>query len=68
MAFVAKEGRFCWFFTGRLCAAAKDPVGGPAKAGPAKAGAVKAGEADDRGCYSCSVFTHMLAKVEGAKT
>ena len=23
---------------------------------------------DDRGCYSCSVFTHVLAKVEGAKT
>ena len=22
VAFVAKEGRFCWFFTGRLCAAA----------------------------------------------
>ncbi len=21
VAFVAKEGRFCWFFTGRLCAA-----------------------------------------------
>jgi transcriptional regulator with XRE-family HTH domain len=23
VAFVAKEGRFCWFFTGKLCAAAK---------------------------------------------
>jgi transcriptional regulator with XRE-family HTH domain len=23
VAFVAKEGRFCWFFTGRLCATAK---------------------------------------------
>jgi transcriptional regulator with XRE-family HTH domain len=22
VAFVAKEGRFCWFFTGRLCASA----------------------------------------------
>lgn len=60
VAFVAKEGRFCWFFTGRLCAAAK-------VSGPAKAGAAKAGAPDDRGCYSCSVFTHMLAKVEGAK-
>ena len=46
VAFVAKEGRFCWFFTGRLCAGAKDA-------------------ADDRGCYSCSVFTQMLARVEG---
>ncbi len=24
VAYVAKEGRFCWFFTGRLCAAAGD--------------------------------------------
>ena len=23
VAYVAKEGRFCWFFTGRLCASAK---------------------------------------------
>ena len=23
VAYVAKEGRFCWFFTGRLCALAK---------------------------------------------
>jgi DNA-binding XRE family transcriptional regulator len=46
VAFVAKEGRFCWFFTGRLCAAAKS------------------GEADERGCYSCEVFSRMLAKVD----
>jgi len=46
VAFVAKEGRFCWFFTGRLCASAKS------------------GEADERGCYTCEVFSRMLAKVE----
>jgi transcriptional regulator with XRE-family HTH domain len=44
VAFVAKEGRFCWFFTGKLCAAA-----------------------EGRGCYSCEVFTRMLAKVDGGK-
>lgn len=50
VAYVAKEGRFCWFFTGRLCAAAKseDPA--------------------DRGCYSCSVFSRMLDKVDGGKS
>jgi transcriptional regulator with XRE-family HTH domain len=28
VAYVAKEGSFCWFFTGRLCAAAGDTEGG----------------------------------------
>jgi transcriptional regulator with XRE-family HTH domain len=28
VAYVAKEGRFCWFFTGRLCAAAKSGAEG----------------------------------------
>jgi DNA-binding transcriptional regulator YiaG len=50
VAYVAKEGRFCWFFTGRLCATAKS------------------GDADDRGCYSCSVFSRMLEKVEGGES
>jgi transcriptional regulator with XRE-family HTH domain len=49
VAFVAKEGRFCWFFTGRLCSSAKS------------------GEADTRGCYSCSVFMQMLARVDGGR-
>jgi transcriptional regulator with XRE-family HTH domain len=49
VAYVAKEGRFCWFFTGRLCASAKGAEGG------------------ERGCYSCSVFERMLAKVEGGQ-
>jgi transcriptional regulator with XRE-family HTH domain len=52
VAYVAKEGRFCWFFTGRLCA----------RVGNA---AAKSGEADDRGCYTCEVFSRMLAKVDG---
>ena len=53
VAYVAKEGRFCWFFTGRLCATAKP--GSVSGEGPA----------EDRGCYSCSVFSRMLEKVEG---
>jgi DNA-binding XRE family transcriptional regulator len=52
VAYVAKEGRFCWFFTGRLCA----------RANAAESGVV---DEDDRGCYTCSVFSRMLAKVEG---
>jgi transcriptional regulator with XRE-family HTH domain len=51
VAFVAKEGRFCWFFTGRLCAATKSAT------------AESAG-AEDRGCYACDVFSRMLAKVD----
>jgi transcriptional regulator with XRE-family HTH domain len=55
VAFVAKEGRFCWFFTGRLCA-------------QAKGAASKSVDADGRGCYACDVFVRMLAKVdEGAR-
>jgi transcriptional regulator with XRE-family HTH domain len=46
VAFAAKEGSFCWFFTGRLCAAA--------------------GTAG--GCYTCSVFTSMLSRVDGGKS
>jgi hypothetical protein len=48
VAFVAKEGRFCWFFTGRLCTTAKPDSGGVGTA-----------------CYTCSVFTSMLSKVDG---
>ena len=48
VAFLAKEGSCCWFFTGRLCAT------------------VKSGQAEG-GCYTCSVFTRMLAKIEGGK-
>jgi transcriptional regulator with XRE-family HTH domain len=55
VAFVAKEGRFCWFFTGKLCAIAKASASGSATDGGA----------DGRGCYSCEVFMRMLAKVEG---
>jgi DNA-binding transcriptional regulator YiaG len=29
VSWVAKEGHFCWFFTGRLCAASKMAGGGP---------------------------------------
>ncbi|GEM_PF-1109192 len=54
VAYVAKEGRFCWFFTGRLCAGVKGSVSDDAKAG----------EAEDE-CYTCEVFTKMLSKVEG---
>jgi transcriptional regulator with XRE-family HTH domain len=62
VAYVAKEGRFCWFFTGRLCQTAKPS----AASGEAVAGADAS--ADDRGCYACSVFSSMLAKVEGGKS
>jgi transcriptional regulator with XRE-family HTH domain len=55
VAFVAKEGRFCWFFTGKLCASARSLAPGSAKSS----------EAEGRGCYSCEVFTRMLAKVDG---
>jgi DNA-binding transcriptional regulator YiaG len=48
VAYVAKEGRFCWFFTGRLCSNSKSGES----------------SADDRGCYTCAVFTRMLAEVE----
>lgn len=57
VAYVAKEGRFCWFFTGRLCAGAKAAAKGAAADAPA-------GEAEERGCYTCEVFSRMLAKVE----
>jgi transcriptional regulator with XRE-family HTH domain len=50
VAYVADEGRFCWFFTGRLCASAK---------GSAKPGS------DCEACYDCEVFTRMMRKVEG---
>ncbi len=53
VAYVAREGSYCWFFTGRLCAAA--------------GGAPKPGEAGG-GCYTCSVFTKMLARIEGGKS
>jgi transcriptional regulator with XRE-family HTH domain len=46
VAFVAKEGRFCWFFTGKLCARAAE-AGAGGRLG---------------GCYSCPVFSRRLAK------
>jgi DNA-binding transcriptional regulator YiaG len=49
VAYAAKEGRFCWFFTGKLCASSMAGAG----AKPAK-----------QGCYSCEVFTAMLSGVE----
>jgi transcriptional regulator with XRE-family HTH domain len=52
VAYVAKEGSFCWFFTGRLCASAKS-------SGSAKADGLEGG------CYTCAVFTRMLSKLEG---
>jgi len=51
VAYLAKEGSYCWFFTGRLCAGAKGPSGTGASA--------KGGLA---GCYSCKVFAGLLAK------
>ena len=56
VAYVAKEGRFCWFFTGRLCSTAKVP------------GAGVAGEAEIGGCYTCEVFAKMLSRVEGGES
>jgi DNA-binding XRE family transcriptional regulator len=50
VAYIAKEGRFCWFFTGRLCATAK--------------AAGSADDGDEGGCYTCEVFARMLSKVE----
>jgi DNA-binding XRE family transcriptional regulator len=52
VAYLAKEGSFCWFFTGRLCAAAKAEGGAPAKAARGGLG----------GCYACPVFSRRLAK------
>jgi hypothetical protein len=62
VAYVAREGSYCWFFTGRLCGATKGSASGAAR--DAK-GLDKAG---DGGCYTCSVFTKMLAKIEGGKS
>jgi DNA-binding transcriptional regulator YiaG len=50
VAYVAKEGRFCWFFTGRLCATAAGSNGDGGT---------------DGGCYTCQVFATMLSRVEG---
>jgi transcriptional regulator with XRE-family HTH domain len=54
VAYVAKEGSFCWFFTGRLCATARGSASVAAKPGDAEGG-----------CYTCAVFTRMLSKIEG---
>lgn len=54
VAYVVKEGRFCWFFTGRLCATAK--ASGPGA------------DESDGGCYTCEVFAKMLSRVEGGET
>jgi DNA-binding XRE family transcriptional regulator len=50
VAFVAKEGRFCWFFTGKLCARA------------AQAGAKADARGGLGGCRSCPVFSERLAR------
>jgi hypothetical protein len=57
VAFIAKEGGYCWFFTGRLCARA----GAALASGGAKGKAGRLG-----GCYSCPVFSRRLAKVRSA--
>lgn len=51
VAYLAKEGRYCWFFTGRLCAGPEGTVGSGA--------AARGGLA---GCYFCKVFTRLLKK------
>jgi transcriptional regulator with XRE-family HTH domain len=53
LAWIAKEGRYCWFFTGRLCAAAR---------GDSAAGKGGASEF----CYDCAVFTRLLRRAEGS--
>jgi transcriptional regulator with XRE-family HTH domain len=55
VAFIAKEGGYCWFFTGRLCARAELASGGS----KGKAGRLG-------GCYSCPVFSRRLARVRSA--
>jgi transcriptional regulator with XRE-family HTH domain len=57
VAFVAKEGRFCWFFTGKLCARAAEAEAG-ARGGEAPA----AGRGGLGGCYSCPVFAERLSR------
>jgi len=54
VAYVAKEGRFCWFFTGRLCGSAKPSASKPGAAGG--------------GCYACEVFARMLSRVDGGNS
>jgi DNA-binding XRE family transcriptional regulator len=55
VAYVAREGRFCWFFTGKLCAIAKG----------AAEGAAGGGDPGGRGCYTCSVFSRLRDEIEG---
>ena len=54
VAYAAKEGRYCWFFTGRLCARA--PGSAAAKDARGRLG----------GCYSCPVFSRRLAAIRSA--
>jgi transcriptional regulator with XRE-family HTH domain len=54
VAYVAKEGRYCWFFTGKLCARVAGAAAGGAKLG-------RLG-----GCYACPVFSRRLSKVRSA--
>jgi transcriptional regulator with XRE-family HTH domain len=58
VAYVAKEGRYCWFFTGRLCARAAQAAADVSKG---KSAAGRLG-----GCYSCPVFSKRLAKIRSA--
>jgi len=53
VAFVANEGRFCWFFTARLCASAK----------PDKAAGLASVS-----CHTCVVFTRMISRIDGGKS
>jgi len=61
VAYLAKEGSFCWFFTGRLCSAARDAEGGATN--PARGAAARGGLG---GCYDCPVFAGMLSRKAGA--
>jgi DNA-binding transcriptional regulator YiaG len=54
IAYVAKAGSYCWFFTGKLCSSARGSDGGSPGL-------------DDGGCYTCSVFTRMLGKIDGGR-
>jgi transcriptional regulator with XRE-family HTH domain len=57
VAFLAKAGSYCWFFTGRLCASAR----------ASGSGSAKDGAPGEKGCYTCSVFTKMLDRIDGGR-
>jgi hypothetical protein len=67
VAYAAKAGNYCWFFTGRLCASAKGsrPARGSASGSGSAKKPAQAEAAGENGCYTCSVFTKMLDRIEG---